>query len=106
MERKYRVHIGTSYSDPLSSALWLIEDRNGKTYVAKPAELTMVEHKEGEECPPTLRFSVFEMKDILLAFAKALEKQGIETDSEAKIKGLLEATKYHLDDMRKLLKLK
>ena len=37
------------------------------------------------------------------AFAEALDQQGIKTENDFKIQGLLEATKYHLEDMRKLV---
>jgi hypothetical protein len=37
---------------------------------------------------------------------KAIEGQGIKPESVSKSEGLLEATKYHLEDMRKLMKLK
>lgn len=42
----------------------------------------------------------------LPAFAEALSKRGIKTDNDHKIAGTLEATKYHLEDMRKLAKVK
>ena len=44
--------------------------------------------------------------DTLKELADAIANMGIKTDSDFKIQGLLEATKYHLEDMRSLLKLK
>jgi len=44
--------------------------------------------------------------DALQAFAEALSERGIKTDNDHKIAGTLEATKYHLEDMRKLAKVK
>ena len=37
-------------------------------------------------------------------FAEELSRIGIKTDNDHKIAGTLEATKYHLEDMRKLAK--
>jgi len=45
-------------------------------------------------------------KAALQAFAEALSEHGIKTDNDHKIAGTLEATKYHLEDMRKLAKVK
>lgn len=42
----------------------------------------------------------------LKAFADKLSDLGIKTDNDHKIAGTLEATKYHLEDMRKLAKVK
>jgi len=39
------------------------------------------------------------------ALAEALDKQGIKTEMDAKIEGKFEATKYHLEDLRIMLKL-
>lgn len=43
--------------------------------------------------------------DQLQAFANSLASKGIKTTNDSKNEGLLEATKYHLEDMRTLLKL-
>lgn len=42
--------------------------------------------------------------DALKAFADELSNIGIKTDNDHKMAGTLEATKYHLEDMRKLAK--
>lgn len=44
--------------------------------------------------------------DQLRAFADSLATKGIKTVNDSKNEGLLEATKYHLEDMRTLLKIK
>ena len=64
--------------------------------------------KDFEEIPQDfmMKLSSFIANDFLQALAEALDQQGIKTDKDAKIAGTLEATKYHLEDMRKLLKLK
>lgn len=44
--------------------------------------------------------------EALKPFADKLSALGIKTDDDHKIAGVLEATKYHLEDMRKLAKVK
>ena len=46
------------------------------------------------------------MPELLKAMADLLEEEKIQTDSQHKIEGKLDATKYHLEDLRKILKLK
>jgi hypothetical protein len=61
---------------------------------------------EGEGVPelkPTLRLNQHEAGQIMKAFAEAIHNQGVSTDNDARIAGLLEATKEHLSDMRKLV---
>ena len=63
--------------------------------------------KEFEEIPFEfmMKISNFLANDFLKALAEALDQQGIKTDKDAKIR--IRATKYHLEDMKKLiLKLK
>jgi hypothetical protein len=51
---------------------------------------------------PSLRLPFHMSEPFFRAFAEALDRQGVKTESDAKIGGLLEATRYHLEDMRKL----
>lgn len=55
---------------------------------------------------PTFILSGVDGKAMMFALAEALEDEGIKTSNDFKAQGLLEATKYHLEDMRTLLKLK
>ena len=48
---------------------------------------------------PTLTLDLSELK----ALGDAIAEIGIKTDSDMKREGLLEATKYHLEDFRKLV---
>jgi hypothetical protein len=95
------------YRNPLKRTVDILfyYDQNGKRYIAKPVKLIFEELKEGVEIEPTLRIDRFMERDFLIALAEALQQEGIDTHREAKIEGLLEATKYHLEDLRKLLKL-
>jgi len=51
---------------------------------------------------PSLKLTNNFAQPFLKALAEALDKQGVKTENDFKIQGLLEATKYHLEDMRKL----
>jgi hypothetical protein len=91
------------YQNPSSGStdIAFVDERNGKRYVAKPVELIF------EECTfeskPTMKLSYIYSDALLKAFAAALAEQGIKTDNDHKIEGLLKATLYHLEDMRKLV---
>ncbi len=56
--------------------------------------------KEGIMKIPTDLFN-----EIVKGFAEIANEKGLKLDSDMKREGQLEATKYHLEDMRKLLKL-
>lgn len=90
----------------LSTSLLFVERRNGKTYIAKPVELIFEEAKEDDYIEqPTMRLSNLYSEQLFKALAEALDQHGTKTDNDFKIHGLLEATKYHLSDLRRLLKL-
>ena len=65
---------------------------------------TMHTIKEGEAVPDDF------MLEMPIAFfdaiVKAIQDQGIKRDNEYTLEGELKATKFHLKDMRQLLKLK
>lgn len=81
------------------------EGINGKRVIAKPVKLEFEEYGEGARIEPTLTLHSSVATGLLQAFAEALDEQGIKTDKDAKIEGKLIATSYHLEDLRKLLKL-
>lgn len=66
------------------------------------------ELNDDEQCPENFMLHLHYGMDqeVFKALAEALDEQGIKTDKDAKIKGTLEATRFHLEDLRKLLKLK
>ena len=96
------------YFDPLTHNvnIGFIETRNGKDYIAKPVDLEFEEMHPDLDVKPTLRIPSFQAMEFMKALAEALDKQEIKTDKDAKIEGTLDATRYHLEDLRKLLKLK
>ena len=82
-----------------------IDRKEGRLYVAQPVELILKERRRGERVEPTIRMDYLYAQEFLKALAEALDKNGIKIDKDAKMEGLLEATRYHLEDLRKLLKL-
>ena len=82
------------------------EERNGKIYAVKPMELIFEEYPEGTVEKPSLRIPHFIADEFLKSLAEVLDGEGIKTDKDAKIQGTLEATRYHLEDLRKMLKIK
>lgn len=81
-----------------------IEERNGKNYVAKPVKLEFTEvAPDGTIEGPTLKIGRMHGLELLRSIAEALDKQGIKTDKDAKISGILETTREHLRDMRTIV---
>jgi hypothetical protein len=81
------------------------EDGNGVRRVVKPVKLETVEVKKGMPVSgPTMSIPYPEAGQFMDSMAEALDEQGVKTDKDSKIIGTLEATRYHLEDMRKILK--
>jgi len=84
------------------------EREDGQVWVGKVADNGVIEYRsqdQGTEIRPTLILPN-EGKIFLKACAEELASQGIKTDNDHKIEGKLEATRYHLEDLRAMLKLK
>ncbi len=92
-----------NYSDSIQMLFY--KEIGGKRLVAKPVKLEFEELKEGLTTGPTLTIPWDITESFLRNLAEALDNEGIKTDKDARIAGTLEATKYHLGDLRKLLKL-
>jgi exopolysaccharide biosynthesis protein len=60
--------------------------------------------KQGQQFKNTnkLHFAYFEDDQQLQAIADAISQRGVKSQSDHKNEGLLEATKYHLEDMRRI----
>jgi len=86
--------------------IYIYQRVGDKILLAKPVEFVYEEIDEGKLCDPTLRLSYSFAHEFLTAFAEALDGEGIKTNKDAKIEGILEATRYHLEDCRALLNLK
>jgi len=97
MKEGYRVHFGRDmHTDSLIMLIKRVQ--NGKIYVANPIELTFREKKECEVLDPTLKICLDESDDFLEAIRNGLEGKSLDD-----IKGELDATKNHLEDMRKIV---
>ena len=81
------------------------EGPDGKKHIIKPINLIAHEYKEGDPIEPTIRLSSNYSKQFMQEMADELRKQGVRTKQDELNEGELGATKYHLSDLRKLLKL-
>lgn len=79
--------------------LFLYRDTKGGTQILT-ADGTVKMLKEGGSTNSN-HFAVLD-DDQIQALAEAFATKGIKTNNDHKNEGLLEATKYHLEDMRKL----
>lgn len=80
-----------------------LEDSKG-LFVAKPVELKYEKVDDtGRDVEPSLFIPRGLASGFLEAVLDAIEREGIKSKSTATVEGLLEATKYHLEDMRKLV---
>lgn len=61
--------------------------------------------KEGSLTDPNDYFARFESMEQIHEVAEAFANYGVKTRNDHKNEGLLEATKYHLEDIRKIAKL-
>jgi len=89
--------------------LYIVQRVNGKVYAAQPLDLVFKEIKEPDRAinpSATLQLDEVMGRELFQALAEALDKEGIKTPSQHNLVGQLDATKYHLEDLRELLKLK
>lgn len=86
--------------------VWITRETEDGIWLAEPVELTFKESSTGSEVPPTLKFCYPDSEKFLKAMAEAIDEYGLKTDSDAKIAGIMEAQKYHLEDLRSMLNLK
>ena len=83
----------------------IYEEHNGRYYIAAPVELLFEEKgvKRGDVIKPTLTLhSEYHAIPLLKALAEGLAEFGIYPSTQQFTSGELKATKYHLEDMRKL----
>jgi len=99
VEIKIRDNPATGYLE-----FYFIKGEDGKRFLAKPIELDYTPIKPGQMYPaPTLELPEFMAQEFLKELSNSLEKIGIQPEGVEKTKGILEATKYHLEDMRTLI---
>ncbi len=86
--------------------IWIFDEREGRRYKIQQVQFEFKECVPYADEVPSIAIPYRMEAQFLQAFAEALSKQGIKTESDHKIQGILEATKYHLEDMRKIAKAK
>jgi len=89
--------------------IYIVEEgHNGKRFLAKPMNLEFVEFNNTEPQEPSIKISrVFGREtNFLQALSDALGKAGFSPKTIEENIGELKAAKYHLEDLRKMLKLK
>ena len=98
------------YYNPIYDSLEILiieKFPDGRRAVALPVKLEMKVIELGAMVTePTLRLNGGLADSFLKAMANGLDEYGIKTDQDAKLQGTLEATRYHLSDLRKILKIK
>lgn len=90
-----------------SVRVWIIDDSTKHRAILhyENGNWRRNEIKDGFMQEPSLILPGSIANEIMQAMANAFAEKGLKTDSDHKIQGTLEATKYHLEDLRKLLKL-
>jgi hypothetical protein len=100
-----KIRVGKSDFGLTIDFLFYLETNGYPSHVAKPVELEFVPMEEGKISQPTVSINSLEGQQLLKSLIEELENQGIRADKEAKNEGELIASKYHLEDLRKLLKI-
>ena len=87
----------------------LIISHNGNRGIYNPITKEVREIKDGlgmndfEDMVIKLPYEL--CQKFFKAMAETLDERGIKTENDSKLQGTMEAMRYHLEDMRKLLKL-
>ncbi len=82
-------------------SIYFIDDEGYR--VAAPMELVWQEVEIDAPLEPTLTLMGRDAEALFQAFAETLDQSGYRPDSLAQMQGTMEAQKYHLEDMRKLV---
>jgi len=99
---KFKVY--TEYKDFAGDiCLYIAEERpDGRLAVAKPIEFEFEVKERGEIRQPTMVLYRLVAIPFLQSIANACEKIGILPEGKPILENELTATKYHLEDMRKI----
>lgn len=76
---------------------------NGKFYIAKPMKFEFTAVEENTICEPSIKLGINTSVPFLQAMANLCHEHGIKPEKEPVLKNELDAIKYHLEDMRKLV---
>ncbi len=97
----FKVRIFDDYSS--RKHIIITKSEGNKIYVAKKVTLEFEEVPRGSYFKePTLEIDWYHAKDFMAALKEALDGEKLPLSA---VEGELKATKYHLEDMRKLAKL-
>ncbi len=95
----FKVRIFDDYSG--SKHIVIAKHEGNRVYVAKKVNLEFEELPEGYFFKePTLAIGWYHASDLMAAFKEALDGEKLPVSA---VEGELKATKYHLEDMRKIL---
>ena len=98
-----KIKVTTQYSSVGGNVFIYFDRGNGKISVLQSDMKTLIDNDIMEPIKPT--FEVPNFQDFINAMGEAVMEYGYKGSKEAKNEGMLESTKYHLEDLRKLLKL-
>jgi hypothetical protein len=99
---KSKVFVRQNWTNFGLEVILLVESLDGKRYMAKPVKFEWEEVRLGQLInEPTFVLEDEYYQDLI----DAMHKIGKVIPSESKLEGKLEATNYHLEDLRQLLKL-
>lgn len=83
--------------------MWIMDRRDGGTFLVEPVVATEKKMEEVFVFPePTLFMRHDQAVSFLRSMADELKRHGYEIFSPDELKHELKATKYHLEDMRKM----
>lgn len=83
-----------------ATVIRIIKIENGRSFIVKPIKMELQEFKPFDEIEPTMELRHEEAKEFMLAMRSAVNEYfKYEEPSQAE----LNATKFHLEDMRKLV---
>ena len=96
-----------THEDPWSGDLKIaiLEHEGRNTRIAKPVLLEMEPLPEAQRIKPTIVIPRHYAAAFMRSLTEAVDKSGMRPPAMELMRGQLEATKYHLEDLRRLLKL-
>ena len=89
--------------DIVGTRLYVLQEIDGKMYLAKPTEFVFEEYSMESYPTPTMSFDRRTGERFLSQLANALVKIGFRADELKAKDSEITAVKYHLEDMRKLV---
>ena len=85
-------------------SIWITKEKmDGTPQLALPLNLDFKDVILGEPEPPTLQLPRYTADEFLSGFATALATSGFKADELKNVNQQIDAMKYHLEDMRRLV---